>query len=101
MRKELKLIEGACRQIAFWREDSRWLPIGLLMEECHKRSGNWLRAFAPRDLFLKLAENLCSLYVACHNLETQATGKSGAILPEDNTLPTQFRKSSGGLILPS
>ena len=101
LRKELKLIEGACRQIAHWREDSRWLQIGLLMEECHRRSGTWLRKFAPRPLFILLATNLCSLFVICNNLETKKTGIRGAILPEENTIPTQFRKNSSGLILPS
>lgn len=101
LRAELKLVEGACRQIGFWREDSRWFQVGLFMEEVHKRSGNWLRAFSPRKLFITLAETLCTTFVYCKNLETNATGKRGAILPDESTIPTQYRKSSGGLILPS
>ena len=106
LRKELKLIEGACRQMAYWREDTRWLQIGLLMEECHRRSGNWLRNFikpspVSKQLFLKLAENLCSVYVACSNLETKATGERGLILPE--TIPADlspFERAQNKLILP-
>ena len=101
LRQELKLVEGACRQIGHWREDSRWFQVGLMMEEVHRRSGNWLRAFSPRKLFITLAETLCNTYVYCNNLETNSTGRRGAILPDESTIPFQYRKSSGGLILPS
>ena len=43
LREHLGLVEGCCRQMSAWREDTRWLPIGRLMAECHQKAGNWLR----------------------------------------------------------
>ena len=43
LREHLKLIEGCCIQAANWREDTRWLPLGRLVAECHQKAGNWLR----------------------------------------------------------
>src|ERR1700687_4447619 len=77
LRDELRLVEGACGQAAFWRGgDARWLKIGLFMAEAHKRAGGWLRGekqpagpsikLAPAEmhpLFKKLAENLRAAYV--------------------------------------
>lgn len=94
-RHELKLIEGACRQASAWREDTRWLPIGLMMHETHQRVGNWLRARQPGILFARMAENLRNLEIAAINMQTKATGRIGMILPDAYTRP----KSS--LILPS
>lgn len=118
LRTELKLIEGACRQASAWRQDTRWLPIGLMMEEAHQRAGDWLRG-AKQDgitvkladrhhfqCFTKLAENLRGLQVRMDGLRTRATGRIGMILPEmrpgphRDTVPVGFRKSSGGLLLP-
>lgn len=118
LRTELKLIEGACRQASVWRQDTRWLPIGLMMEEAHKRAGDWLRG-AKQDgvliklaerhhfqCFTKLAENLRGLAVQMEALRTRATGRSGMILPDmlpgphRDTRPTGFRKTQGGILLP-
>lgn len=103
-RKELKLVEGCCRQASAWREDTRWLPIGLMMEECHKRAGDWLRGVVMPDgtrrliphgekhpLFVKLAENLHALLKQVSVLRTQATGRLGMILPD--MAPTPFRET--------
>lgn len=115
-REELKLVEGACRQAAAWRGDTRWLRIGLMMAEAHRRSGNWLRAYTSKDgraaanpLFMKLAENLRALEKQAEGLKTQATGRAsmtqGPILPAPiegphrDTRPVQV-KTPGGLILP-
>lgn len=109
-RKELKLIEGCCRQIAFWREDSRWLQIGFNMEEAHKRAGTWLRRHFPRPLFMKLADNLRLLQKAASDLETKRTGIAGMILPKPQAGPLRQgrpvsvmlpKKSSGGILLPA
>ena len=100
LRKELKLVEGACRQIAYCREDSRWFSVGLLMEEAHKRAGTWLRKFHPRPLFNKLANNLRIALAAAHQLETAATGTRGPILPTPQSDPTAFKKTSSGLLVP-
>jgi hypothetical protein len=82
MRERLKLVEGCCRQMAYWREDGRWLPLGLQVEECHQRTGTWLRMHYPRKLFLKLAENMRTIEKVAEGLETRATGVSGMILPK-------------------
>ncbi len=103
-RKELRLVEGACRQASAWREDTRWLPIGLQMAECHKRAGEWLRGVMQPDghrvpvafgqkhpLFLKLAEVLRLLHTQVENLRTQKTARSGMILPD--AMPAPFRET--------
>lgn len=92
--EELKLIEGTCRQAAVWREDSRWLRLGMMMEEAHKRAGDWLRGIAQPNggripiaegvkhpLFMKLAENLRAGLALADLTKTAATHIRGAILP--------------------
>ena len=82
LREELKLMEGCCRQMAAWRGDARWLPIGIAMEMVHQKSQHWLRYHHPRKLFLKLAENLRGLLHLAEVTETKATGVLGRpILP--------------------
>lgn len=121
--EELKLCEGACRQAAVWREDSRWFPIGLLMEEAHKRAGNWLRGVpqpggGSRPLaegvlhpcFMKLADNLRLALKLAMQTKTQATHHRGMILPAQlpgphrDTVPVGWTpalaRTSGGIILP-
>ena len=121
LRKELSLVEGACRQSAAWREDSRWLPIGLLMEEAHKKAGDWIRGIKMPDgsrvkypnrilfeLFTKLSENLSELHRAAIARRDARTGKLGIILPKPqpgphrDTRPVGWNGSvtQGGLILP-
>lgn len=124
-RTELKLLEGACRQAAFWRQDSRWLKIGLYMEECHKRAGDWLRGYKTKEgvrithkegtlhpLFMKLADNLRKGQAAAEQLRTKKTGRVGMILPAPlraphrDTRPIGWtapgeRRTRGGLIVPA
>lgn len=100
-RRELRLIEGACRQASAWREDTRWLPIGRMMAEVHQKAGGWLRgykhegiriALAPsqqQPLFLMLAANLRALLVAAEQTRTARTGRIGMILPD--MLPAPHR----------
>jgi len=82
LRHQLLLIEGACRQAAVWRGDSRWFQIGLMMNEAHNRAGDWLRGHLSRKLFTKLGENLLAGLKAAEELRDKATGKRGIILPE-------------------
>ena len=110
--KEIKLIEGACTQAATWREDSRWLTIGFMMGEVHRRAGNWLRTSPTKETrdeadkrFKKLAENLRKFAHEAEDLRTKATGRSGMILPEPlpgphrDTRPVQV-VTPGGIIIP-
>lgn len=105
LREELKLVEGACRQIAHWREDSRWLRLGMQMEVAHQKVWNWVRYKHSRKLFLMFADNLRAALKLADTLETKATGKLGAILPEVLPLhrenrPVQVVRPSG-LIVPA
>ncbi len=118
LRKHLGLIEGCCRQASVWREDTRWLPIGMMMAEAHRRAGDWLRgiklpdggrrSLAPGEMhpnFVKLAENLKALLVSVARLKTARTGRRGMILPQPMVAPHRdFRpvqvRTPGGVFLP-
>ena len=121
LRKQLALVEGACRQAGAWREDSRWFPIGLLMEEAHKKAGDWIRGIKMPDgsrvkfpnrtlyeLFTKLSENLRALHTMAAQLRDAKTGRLGMILPEvqpgphRDTRPVGWNQAitKGGIILP-
>lgn len=121
MRRDLKQIETDCTAIAYCRGgDARWLNVGMMMEEAHKRAGAWLRqhqSAAARALtvpkFKKLAENLDALLTTITSLETKATGVSGPILPAvlpaphrpgrnvQVALPANLARHPSGLIVPA
>ncbi len=96
LRENLGLVEGACRQLSVWREDTRWLKIGMMMAECHQRAGGWLRGYKDpvtgvrhhynlekqNPLFAMLAANLAGVYAAAEELRTAKTGRLGMILPD-------------------
>lgn len=104
LRAELKIVEGACRQAAHWREDSRWLPLGLQMEAIHNKCGNWLRMRAPSELFRKCAEALVNAHDVVESLRLKATGRKGTILPDMPALPRNTSVAGWthhkGLIMP-
>lgn len=119
LRNAIKLIEGACRQASAWRGDTRWLPIGLAMEEAHTKAGEWLRGvkvagqrirLAERhnfECFTALAENLRALASNMEKLQHTKTGRAGMILPDAmpaphrDTKPVGFTRSMGGVLIPS
>lgn len=103
-RAELSTVESCCRQMAGFREDTRWLPLCLLIEEAHQRARRWIVGHSSRELFLKLADNLRSLALTCDRLGTASTGRAGMILPDaprDDRAnrPVAVRRPSG-LIVP-
>ena len=123
LREELRLVEGACRQAAFWRGgDARWLQVGILMAEAHKRAGDWLRGIKQPDgtrvklangilhpAFEMLAESLRALIRLADNTKNKATGRLGMILPAPlrgphrDTRPVSFagmRQHTNGLLVP-
>lgn len=114
MRKSLKLVEGACRQAAYWRQDARWLPLGIKMEEAHQRARIWLHrpTVQSKKLFTKLGDVLRQLLRDVEGLEFLATGRVGAILPKPAAhplrqgrpvqvaLPEAARVTAGGIIIP-
>jgi hypothetical protein len=119
LRDKLELLEGACRQASVWRQDTRWLAIGMAMAEAHKRAHGWLMGVkingGPRikiadghmhPLFVKLAENLRLAHRKAEEIRTKATGKVGMILPTPgraprrDTVPVGWRRPSG-IIVPA
>jgi hypothetical protein len=115
-REEMLLVEGCCRQASAWREDTRWLQVGLIVADALSRTGNWLRGyrvegqmgkvFTPRELYLKLAENLHGIAKVIEGLRHGATGRMGMILPEiAREIRTDGRqvqvKTPGGVLLPA
>ena len=125
LRDELELIEGCCQQASAHREDTRWLPIGLVMGECHKRAGDWLRGYKIdgewvkpgqgelNQNFVELAKHLRSLLVVCERTRNERTGTVGAILPETPrpflredrphrvVMPDNFTQAPSGLFIPA
>lgn len=97
LRNNLHLIEGCCRQAAIWRGgDSRYLPIGMFMANCHQRAGDWLRGTVDKTTgmpialppgarnqnFVELAAYLKWASDKCREFHEQKTGRSGIILPQ-------------------
>lgn len=114
LRTELKTVENCCRQVAWYREDTRWLRIGMLMAEAHKRAGTWLRTYprtmvsnAAHPMFTRLADNLRAGIERVDELQNKATGRIGMVLPvplpapmRTQGRPVQVRTTAGGIILP-
>lgn len=90
-REEMLMVEGCCRQASAWREDSRWLNIGMVIAEALDRTGKWLRGtkskdklgrtFGPREWFLKMAETLDGISMVIDQTRDARTGIRGMILP--------------------
>jgi len=105
LRDNLALVEGACRQMAMWRGDSRWLPFGMEMAEAHRRAGGWLRGYTKRvgntvvfiawragtlnEAFVKLSAQLAMILDILDKMEKAKTGRVGIILPQ--TAPEERR----------
>lgn len=87
----LKLVEGASRQAAVWREDARWLMIATHVNKAHQRCGDWLRNKAKSIKFAQLADFLRKGEMAALELQTKRTGRRGPILPLPQR-PTEIRQ---------
>ena len=124
LRKNLRLIEGCCKQANTWREDTRWLTYIGLTSKCHQMAGEWLRGIKQEDgrrikiaegqlhpAFVMLADNLRAMQNAAEQMRTRATGRRGMILPDAQRAPHRDTRpvgytgglpmSAGGIILPS
>lgn len=100
LREHLMLAEGACRQLAVFRQDARWYPIGRMLADVHDKAGDWLRGYKEKGtnrrihfalgeknrLFLMLSANLKALYKGVELLRDSKTGVSGMILPKTPVL---------------
>jgi hypothetical protein len=123
LRDSLRLLEGAARQAAYFRNnDARWLQVGLYMNEAHKRAGDWLRGvkqpgggYRPltegqkHPMFMMLADCLRKAEQRAIEFRDKKTGRMGAILPvvargpHRDTRPVHISRpslSKGGIILP-
>lgn len=121
-REQLGLIEGAARQAGYYRGgDARWLQIGLMVAEAHRRAGDWLRGvkqpgggYRPipegkkHPLFMKLAEVLRAGQRKAEDLRTKRVNRTGPILPvmrqptsQRETSPVGWRKTASGLVVPA
>lgn len=104
LRSKLRLIEGAARQAANWREDARWLKVGMDAHRVHEIAGDWLRSHAPSVYFTKLAVTLRKLQHSTEKLRDGATGRTGVILPKAQPLYRENRpvyvQRPSGLIVP-
>jgi hypothetical protein len=128
LREALKLIGGASRQAATWREDARWLKIAEMVAEAHRRAGDWLRGVRvvegkPRVRlshqeikrnFTMLAANMRQGFALAEKFRTAKTGRTGMILPivkpvdrqpgrpvTVSNLPPGMAMSKGGIIMPA
>ena len=110
LRRDLHTIEGCCRQTSAWRGDTRWLRIGIMMGELHKKAGEWLRGYPipgtfgryypSRRLFETLSANLTAIKREADNLRTKATGRVGLILPDVLPAPLRTEGRPMQVILP-
>lgn len=94
LREHLGLIEGCCKQLAAFRGDSRYLNLSLVMEQCHKRAGDWLRGYredgvriiyAPGEMnkmFVMLYVNLEGILRGVSEMLHAKTGTAEPIVPK-------------------
>lgn len=88
-RENLRLIDGCCRQMAGWREDTRWSPFGVKIRELQMRVGRWLVEKEPAWRFKSVGEILRHALAQAMDLETKKTRKRGIILPVPLPAPTR------------
>lgn len=114
-REACAAIEGACRQASQWREDTRWLPLGLMAEKCHQMALKWITGFKvdpskPRvalcerekhPKFVKMGENLRFAGQSMKILKDGKTGKIGMILPDTSRGPIRTQGRPMQVMLPS
>ena len=114
LRKELKLIEGACRQAGMWREDTRWHTIGMQIAQAHAYALKWVigekapgggpRVRTPEGdfhpLFMKLAKNLTMLMAGIEKTRHERTNRVGMILPVPLRSETRTQGRSVQVLLP-
>ena len=92
LRENLKLAEGACRQMGHWREDSRWIYLAPQLENLHQMARMMIVSHYARQLFTKLEITLRKIVAGAHDLETKKTGKVGMILPDTSRGPHRDTK---------
>lgn len=81
LRERLRLAEGACRQMAAFRGDARWLPMAFMLNDICQRARAWIVAHFAREVFLTLERELRKCVAIADTVENKKTGISGLILP--------------------
>lgn len=81
VKESLKLVEGSSRQIAHWREDSRWLQIGISAEAAHEMLRRWVANHAPGQQYVFMAVQLERWLNLVETMRHAKTEKIGPILP--------------------
>ena len=80
LRRALKSLEGTCRQMNYFREDTRWIQLGILYAKAMRTSSalfanqNWLGFGQLRQLFENGLRRM-------DDLANMKTGQKGPILP--------------------
>lgn len=114
LQEHLPLIEGCCRQVSVWREDTSWLILGMKIAEVHRRAGDWLRGIRDPEtgryrqisegvrhpMFMKLAELLRSMLNSAQTHRTRATRTMGPILPTPLSGPHRQVRDNYAVHLP-
>lgn len=86
LKRALTALEGSCRQMNYYREDTRWLRLGMLYAKAMVTVSvlfehqNWIGFGKLRELFDNGQRRM-------DDLATQKTGQRGPILP---TKPTNW-----------
>ena len=112
LRENLKLVEGCCRQASAWREDTRWLDLGLTMGAAWQSSLNWLMGYKMGNLrikyanqhlhpmFLHLGAYLREAATIADRYKNQRAPKLGMILPDVRPAPGVRHKGNYPVMLP-
>lgn len=103
--QELRFIEGASRQMATMRADSRWTWFGFEMARFHDRIGDAIRAQNARSVFTHMQGVIRDYLTKAEKAKDAKTGRRGPILPRERAGPLRHRpvyyRAPSGLLLPS
>lgn len=75
-------LEGTARQMSAFRDDTRWLPLGILYGAKTARLAQKFFVQMDWTMFGKLAEVFANGLVRMDELATKKTGRVGPILPK-------------------
>lgn len=84
LRTALQELEGTCRQMAHWREDARWLKLGIVYAKA-MRTVQARFTLHDWQAFGKLVALFDKGLVSMEGLRDSRTGRSGMILPSQPT----------------
>lgn len=98
LKAALKALEGTCRQMAHYREDTRWIKLGIV----YTKASLTVQVLMDKRLWGKF-QQLTALFdkgmASMDDLANRRTGRSGMILPSTRTdwlvmpSPDQLRKT--------